>query len=323
MLLSHQKRHELLSPEGKITRGAPPGGLWYGYIEPISELYPADVSGLFFVTSDVATPQWALDRVKCAREATAMPIQRLSDAAAKLSQDTENTELMEAFEKAKKEVDNAEKRLKDVQQKYSFSGKKSFGVYDSLEDFFGNIVGLDAEKRWCYELIRENTPCALYFDIEWLSCEAAQEVGDSKVLMCVNALRDFCKNGQGRDPEVYVSRGSRMTDTKLFKHSYHLVVANYVFKSNTKNADGEMYQFICDLVQTFPDAWKMPPDARPKKGRVLEETVIDHNVYTKNRSFRLPLNSKVGESVPLVRVSGDPFAADFCLTASFAAEDLE
>ena len=46
-------------------------------------------------------------------------------------------------------------------------GKKCYGVCVSKEDLFLKLSNMHEDDRHCYELIRENTPCCCYLDMEW------------------------------------------------------------------------------------------------------------------------------------------------------------
>lgn len=83
--------------------------------------------------------------------------------------------------------------------------------------------------------------------------------------------------------------GTRPTkdDPEIYKHSYHIVIANLIFE---RNNDGLMKNFFTSIPGfTWLDG-------------VEEKSMIDARVYTKNRHFRFPHCCKVGSIVPLLRI---------------------
>jgi hypothetical protein len=85
----------------------------------------------------------------------------------------------------------------------------------------------------------------------------------------IQDIRAFFRK-DGREPEVYVSCGSRQTGDQKFKHSYHIAVENYVFASNH---DGYLKAVALELAATAP-VWR--PD-----GSKEDKSIIDTGIYTR------------------------------------------
>jgi hypothetical protein len=178
-------------------------------------------------------------------------------------------------------------------------GSKLYGLYPNPTTFYSHLLLLDADQRFGYELIPENTSCKLYMDIEW--DDQGQDKGHVKIKWILDKLRKYSKATINHDRmlEIYVCCGSRQKDDKIFKNSYHVVCPTIVFD---RNHDGEMKNFMIGLCSGEDSSeWYYLNAKREKK------CYIDLGVYTKNRLIRLPGCCKKGSNVPLLRVSGDGF----------------
>jgi hypothetical protein len=178
-------------------------------------------------------------------------------------------------------------------------GGKVYGFYPSAEEFYECLLKTPAGKRNAYELIRENTPCKGYLDVEWIG---KPDEGHTKLKMITHSLRTKLKSAANITADLYVACGTRNTaDPDLLKHSYHIVVDNAIFDCNH---DGTMKNFFS--LDTTDDWYYTAKDGKQKY-------IVDLGVYTRNRLFRLPLCCKADDpqKTPLVRISGDPFNDDF------------
>lgn len=172
------------------------------------------------------------------------------------------------------------------------SGTKIYGLYHSMsrELFMLNLLDTPTQSRHCYELLAEDVPCKGYADVEW---EGPDDPAHTELTRLVKAIRQKVQEQLAIDPHIYVCCGTRPTkdDPAVFKHSYHIVLDNVVFE---RNNDGQMKQFFT-TIQGF--TWM---------DGVEEKPMVDPRVYTKNRVFRLPHCTKIGGTVPFLRISGDP-----------------
>ena len=126
------------------------------------------------------------------------------------------------------------------------------------------------------------------------------------------AIRAQVKRQYNKDAEIYVACGSRPTDENTWKNSYHVTVANLVFIPD-RTYENQMLRLANSLAEIGnSEDWECE---RKDKTGCKTGCILDLSVYTKNRVFRLPGNCKLGDSVPIARISGDPSNDD--LTASF------
>ena len=44
---------------------------------------------------------------------------------------------------------------------------KAFGIFESAEAYFHTIYSMPPSKRCGYEIVNQNSPCKLYFDVGW------------------------------------------------------------------------------------------------------------------------------------------------------------
>ena len=191
-------------------------------------------------------------------------------------------------------------------------GPKVYGLYPSAEDFYTHLLQNPPNKRFGYELIPENTPCKAYADIEWIG---APDPNHTLLKRLITFFREQAAEKYPDLPghlEVYVACGSRPAEGERVKHSYHVTIHNLVFPCNH---DDQMKQFF-----TLPSTSDYSEFYRSNaKGE--SKCIIDAGVYTRNRVFRLPYNMKRGGTVPLLRLSNDPYEDDF--DGEFNNEDVD
>jgi len=186
------------------------------------------------------------------------------------------------------------------------SGTKIYGLYHSMprETFMLNLLDTATQNRHCYELLAEDSPCKGYADVEW---EGPDDPGHTTLTRLVKAIRQKVQDHFTLDPKIYVCCGTRPTkeDPSVLKHSYHIVLDNVIFE---RNNDGQMKQFFT-TIQGF--TWM---------DGVEEKPMVDPRVYTKNRVFRLPHCTKIGGTVPFLRIGGDPHHDDDFGTTDFGRD---
>lgn len=175
-------------------------------------------------------------------------------------------------------------------------GKRGYvyGLFESMALFYKNLCKTPPAKRVGFEIIRKNTPCLLYLDVEWVGEADPEHAGIRRLCQ---RLREHCREKYGWDAlRLYVTCGSREHNTG-YKNSYH-VHANVRFDNNH---DGGMKGFVTGFVRERlgGDEWKWVRESGEP------EHWVDLRVYTKNRPLRLPGNCKPGQT-PHVRISGDP-----------------
>ena len=197
-------------------------------------------------------------------------------------------------------------------------GKRSFLV-TTRKQFWSRYNAMDPRKRHFYEVIVENNPCRLYFDIEFkyefnpgLNGSALTELFIRYVCHCI--YKEFNIHCTQRN----VIDLSSSTDTKFSRH----LIFNHpklLFQNNIQC--GDFVKDICFSLRSYfitGSHNKFLPinDDNDKENtnlptKELQDIMImnekkeqlflcDLCVYTKNRNFRLYLSSKVSKHVPLV-----------------------
>ena len=191
-------------------------------------------------------------------------------------------------------------------------GSKAYGLYPSPEDFYANLLRNPPTERFGYELIPENMACKAYADVEWMGKP------DPNHTLLKRLITFFRKRAAEWYPdilgqlEVYVACGSRSTEGGHFKHSYHVTIHNLVFPCNHDNL---MKRFFT-LPNTSDYSEFYWTDAKGSS-----KCAVDMSVYSRNRVFSLPYNTKRSCSVPLLRLSNDPYDDD--LTGEYNIENAD
>ena len=147
---------------------------------------------------------------------------------------------------------------------------KAYASFPSIEEFCDSYYYPRHQgKWWLYELIREDTPCRLYFDVDGDTRPVAEVQKDIE-----NAAKLIASWRKGTVEEVVVAES-----TKGKKRGLHFVVHGLHYRSNVEQKED---------VEKAVEALKLAN--------------IDIKVYTRNRLFRLPYSTKINEIRPLIPV---------------------
>jgi hypothetical protein len=167
----------------------------------------------------------------------------------------------------------------------------------------------EPQKRCAYEIIRENVPSKLYFDLEFNLAlnPLSNGVGmvDTLIRLLLHLL-DKLLNCE-RTPEDILNLDS----TTEKKFSCHLVLPNTVFINNYHA--GNFVKMMCREIREALSSQKLTPTLEPC-GVSLEELsslivvdskgskklFCDESVYSRNRHFRVYRSTKRGKNSPLV-----------------------
>ncbi|VDK84704.1 unnamed protein product [Litomosoides sigmodontis] len=145
-----------------------------------------------------------------------------------------------------------------------------------------------------YELIPQNCPAHLYFDLEFYR-EANPDVEEKKLIKDFNdCVSEVFEEVFGIDlnPEKDMLVLDASTTTKFSEHIIVHLADNYLFPSNTS-----MKSFIQQLREKMLSSGRcLVWNASATK----LVTLFDGTVYSVNRNFRLYLSSKLGKNNPLV-----------------------
>eukprot|EP00803_Ostreobium_quekettii_P005423 evm.model.scf_298.12 EVM.evm.TU.scf_298.12 scf_298:77793-83662(-) len=168
-------------------------------------------------------------------------------------------------------------------------GKDSTRVFiaTTYDEFWKRYQKLRPTERHHYEIIREGSPCHLYFDLEFQRIHNegvdGQKMVDDLIALVSEALKD--KFNIKFDPTHCIELDSS-TATKF---SRHLIVGlpGCTFKNNIHA--GAFARHVCEMAS---------------KEKILQVTkedgsstlLVDMGVYTRNRAFRLMLSSKAGKN---------------------------
>ena len=205
-------------------------------------------------------------------------------------------------------------------------GRRSF-VAASLEAFWSKYEALPAEHRHHYELIRADTPCRLYYDLEF-STESNPEVDgvravDALVRLTLERLasehgvgvprRGMAADGDGAgrddgteidpfDPKdvvvVLKSTGSEEARKKFSRHLvFRLPGAAFASAAHCGEFVRRLHADMSSRRDSDPDCdavFVRRETASMDAPR--DVSFVDLGVYTRNRAFRLYLSSKNGKT---------------------------
>mmetsp|Transcript_31949 Transcript_31949/g.101877 ORF Transcript_31949/g.101877 Transcript_31949/m.101877 type:complete len:533 (-) Transcript_31949:223-1821(-) len=162
-----------------------------------------------------------------------------------------------------------------------------------------------------YEVIREGCPAYLYFDIEFNKRWNPEVNGECCMETFENYLCEFMrKYFSTRDLQVNNADIIHLDSSNENKFSRHLIVrpndASVVFRDNV-----QMGEFVRALVQNIENDLKQGNEELLRLFVFVDEQMdkenkkifVDLGVYTKNRCFRVYLNSKFGKKTILVPVN--------------------
>ena len=185
-------------------------------------------------------------------------------------------------------------------------------------DMFWKYYYKNKRDKHCYELMREDTQCHLYFDLEF-SREANPDVDGESL---VDHLLELIVEEFDTTPEIDSSKFNpkehviELDSTSATKFSRHLIIKlpdDQVFENNSHCA-----HFVRKLMSRVES--RRGEDARcdalflKKNLDDVErtETFIDLGVYTRNRVFRVYLSSKYSEKKdkPALRTTGRFWKSD-------------
>ena len=155
-----------------------------------------------------------------------------------------------------------------------------------------------SENKNLYEVVKAENPRRHYFDVEWLA-DTDKEGTDilKKILTC---FIEFA--GLEGDTPLYVSQGSRWKGENKYKHSYHVVFRDVLFK-NLSDHSRYMKAFRQHVAQS-PYANDLAQISEYKSmTRRCFNYYYDIAVYTKNRLMRLPGQCKPEMDVPLTTLT--------------------
>ena len=163
----------------------------------------------------------------------------------------------------------------------------------TYEYFFKQYIKMHPHQRCWYEIIREDYPCKLYFDIEYNKEINASTNAEQAMLTFKNFLKKYIeiklKISISIDNMIHLH-----SDTPK-KFSRHIIInlKNKLFKNNIECGIfiAKMCDEIINIVKRNPTDPLQQLFINDIKNH--KKLFIDQSVYTKNRCFRLPFSSKL------------------------------
>ncbi|DAZ95128.1 TPA: hypothetical protein N0F65_009759 [Lagenidium giganteum] len=172
-------------------------------------------------------------------------------------------------------------------------GRRRFLV-TTLAAFWKQYKETASSERHVYEIIRENVPCRLYFDLEFSKPLNPGVDGDALVarLVCLLQVQLFRCYQMAFSKTGHIVQLDSSTDAKFSRHLIIHLPGNVLFKNNL-HVGAFVRSMVSDLIST--DA-ASPFDVEGSDGKTL---FIDLGVYTRHRMFRIWKSSKYRKHVCL------------------------
>lgn len=183
------------------------------------------------------------------------------------------------------------------QRYFMVSHPETFWYYDSQKP---------QNERHTYEIIAENVPCKLYFDLEFDRKENSELDDTNMIDTFVKIIIMFAK--QKFDVVCNEEDILDLDSSTAAKFSHHLIFQSLVFSNNLQA--GYFVKFICSEINKFLFEDHNPEDNVRFCGGITVKDLLnlktnkglfcDQSVYSRNRHFRLFKSSKLKKNVPLV-----------------------
>lgn len=201
-------------------------------------------------------------------------------------------------------------------------GKRKFLVAD-VHTFVERYIAVNFERRHLYEIIRENYPCRLYFDLEFSLEENPTLDGEALTKKWVHFVLWKCY--EYFDISLSFSNVIDLessTDKKFSRHITFILreedCSDEILFLNNIEVGAFVFDIINDILEETVESQQLSSSSsssnqyitttRPKKGFedfwVLKDgkrdtCFVDLGVYTKNRAFRLFSSCKYGKKTAL------------------------
>ncbi|XP_014220526.1 DNA-directed primase/polymerase protein-like [Trichogramma pretiosum] len=189
------------------------------------------------------------------------------------------------------------------------SGKRRF-IVTYPEDFWTESEHVPAERRVFYEVIPENTPCFLYYDLEYETEINKDKNGVRMTRTLIDITCAYIKQHWNYvcDRTMVINLDS----SRPGKFSKHLTFSTKDVAFENNFHVGHLIKLICADLATFVDSDQETQHeilskfdkkdlqelfVETDKGKKL---FIDVNVYTKNRHFRVYKATKYGKNSHLI-----------------------
>eukprot|EP01102_Stenamoeba_stenopodia_P008282 TRINITY_DN2368_c0_g1_i2.p1 TRINITY_DN2368_c0_g1~~TRINITY_DN2368_c0_g1_i2.p1 ORF type:complete len:618 (+),score=173.73 TRINITY_DN2368_c0_g1_i2:244-1854(+) len=195
------------------------------------------------------------------------------------------------------------------------NGKRKF-IVATWEDFWREYKALEARDRHHYEIIRDGSPCNLYFDLEYPKQQSDQQQQSSSSPTLASMVSILEEDLDNERLELFVgfvihrlkalvgvdcprNMVVDLDSSTPLKFSRHLVfrLPGAAFKSSS-----DVGAFVSCVVQDLYELLPYNPDLKPlfvvpskKPDATHDDLFVDQSVYGRNRNFRMYLSSKFGK----------------------------
>lgn len=192
--------------------------------------------------------------------------------------------------------------------KSSNKGARYF-IVASLEHFWSRYIQLPLNRRNHYEVIRKESPCRLYFDIEYdkrcnLTVDSEYMMQQLKIFVVSYLCKMFTALENRMCVKKYMVDLDSSTLSKFSRHVICHLPHRHAFANNFEAgvfvkrmmADLETMPFGKLLSKGLEDVFVYSERDEVDSVR----SVVDLSVYSLNRNFRIYLSTKKGKEAPLV-----------------------
>ena len=193
-----------------------------------------------------------------------------------------------ALEYAKNETEIHDKKLTVFAVEIAQTGSRRYLVA-SIEDFWHSY--LTHESKNFYEIIETSQCCKLYIDVEYYKAENPHKDGEKAVRRLIQLIFEKLRSDHGvptSEEDCLILEASNIE-----KFSIHLIFFNTKFDSNVTCG-----HFVKDMMSRCQEEDRELFLVKSKLSTF--KSMVDTQVYSRNRQFRLFLSSKFDEQRPLV-----------------------
>ncbi|PRQ45963.1 hypothetical protein RchiOBHm_Chr3g0497461 [Rosa chinensis] len=181
-----------------------------------------------------------------------------------------------------------------------FSGQRRFLV-SSYDEFWRRYKIMESKFRHHYEVIQEDLPCHLYFDLEFNKKDNGNRNGDEMVDLLISVVFEALL-------EKYSIQGNmewilELDSSTEVKFSRHLIIRiqKTAFKDNSHV--GAFVTEICSRISSAKGRdgrFENLSIRKDSSSADFSHLFVDTAVYTRNRCFLLALSSKAGKNSVLL-----------------------
>lgn len=167
---------------------------------------------------------------------------------------------------------------------------RSYAYYANRAAFLAATASVPKADRCFYEIIREDRPANLHFDLEWEEDADETVEGNERAIEKVktfvkrhiaSALTKIGVDIQAQ--RVAILTSTRKEPAKLLKYSFHVVLPRLPFENNHTAMWRFVNGFICPNLIKDKEMW------RSSDGR---STIVDITIWSRNRPMRLNASHK-------------------------------